>query len=222
MITLLHQSPRWVAIDKPSGLSVHRGPGDRVVAMTLLRDQLGRWVYPVHRLDRATSGVLLFALDSETAAVISDSFAKSRVKKTYLALCRGVPPESGTIDHPVPADEDGERVPALTNYRRLWSNGQYSWMELAPQTGRYHQLRRHMKHISHHLIGDVRYGKGEHNRRFRELHGLHRLALHASELMLPDPDAGSGDTIRLCAPLPEDLRAPLSSLGVPPDALLAR
>lgn len=215
MITLLHQSERWVAIDKPSGLSVHRGQGERVVAMTLLRDQLGRWVYPVHRLDRATSGVLLFALDPEMAAVISDSFANGRVQKTYLALCRGVPPESGTIDHPVPADEDGDRVPAVTNYRRLWSNGQYSWMELAPKTGRYHQLRRHMKHISHHLIGDVRYGKGEHNRRFRELHGLHRLALHAAELVLPNPSSSTGDAIRLCAPLPEDLRAPLSSLGVP-------
>jgi tRNA pseudouridine65 synthase len=182
--------------------------------MTLLRDQLGQRVFPVHRLDRATSGVLLFALDSEMAAVIGKSFAERRIEKIYLALCRGKPPDSGTIDYAVPCDKDGERVPAVTNYRRLWSDGRYSWMELSPLTGRYHQLRRHMKHISHHLIGDVRYGKGDHNRFFREHHGLHRIALHASVLVLPDP--AGGEAIRIEAPLPDDLANALASLGVPP------
>jgi tRNA pseudouridine65 synthase len=212
-VIILHQDERVVAINKPSGISVHRGQGERVVAMTLLRDRLGRWVYPVHRLDRATSGVLIFALDPKTAAKLSASFAEGSVAKTYLALCRGAPAEQGRIDHPVPNDEDGDRVPAVTNYRRLWTDGRYAWVELSPETGRYHQIRRHMKHISHHLIGDVRYGKGEHNRLFRERFGLRRLALHASKLEIPDPSGGA--LIRLEAPLPDDLRLPLLNFGVP-------
>jgi len=151
---------------------------------------------------------LLFALDQETAARVAALFAEGLAKKTYRALCRGVPPESGTIDHPVPADEDGERAPAVTDFRRLWSDGRYSWVELYPRTGRYHQIRRHMKHISCPLIGDVRYGKGEHNRFFRSQLGLRRLALHAMRLVLPG-------LIEVCAVVPADLRDPLLRFGVP-------
>jgi tRNA pseudouridine65 synthase len=216
-LKLLYSGMDYVAIDKPSGLSVHRGPGDRIVAMTLLRDQLGRWVYPIHRLDRATSGVLLFALSSETASKFSRLFAEGQVAKTYLAICRGVLPEQGRIDHPVPGDEDGARVPAVTNYRKLWDNGKYSLLEARPETGRYHQIRRHLKHLSHPLIGDVRYGKGEHNRFFREHYQLSRLALHASRLRFVDPEDGTAR--ELSAQLPEDLRATLEALGVPPSLL---
>lgn len=187
--------------------------------MTLLRDQLGQWVYPVHRLDRATSGVLLFALSSEAAAAVSRLFAEGTVEKTYYALVRGVTEPGGRIDHPVPGDEDGARVPAVTNYLKLWDNGKYSLVEARPETGRYHQIRRHLKHLSHPLIGDVRYGKGEHNRYFREHYQLGRLALHARRLSLVHPDRG--EKWELIAPLPEDLRGPLAALGVPPDLLSA-
>jgi tRNA pseudouridine65 synthase len=214
-LAILHEEARWVAVDKPSGLSVHRGQGDRTVAMTVLRNQLGRWVYPVHRLDRATSGVLLFALDSEMAATLGDLFTRGAVEKTYLALCRGVPSSEGRIDHPVPNDENGERVGAITDYRRLWDNGGYALMLVSPRTGRYHQIRRHLKHLSHPLIGDVRYGKGDHNRKFRTEHALHRLALHAVSLAF----SCAGTHVRINAPLPANLRDPLLTLGVPRELL---
>lgn len=204
-----------MAIDKPSGLLVHRGWGDdEVVAMTLVRDAIGQWVYPIHRLDRGTSGVLLFALDSGTASQLGEQFAAHRIEKTYLALVRGVPAEEQWIDHPIPRAEDGPRVPARTHVRRLFSAGRYSFVEAKPESGRLHQVRRHLKHISHPIIGDVRYGKGEHNRLFRTEHGLHRIALHAAELCFTHP--ASGERMKLEAPLPPDLRGPLEHWGLPP------
>lgn len=216
-LPLLYRDETLAVVDKPSGLLVHRGEqrggGDRIVAMTLVRDQLGRRVFPAHRLDRGTSGVLLFALDPETAATLEKSFSSGQVEKRYLALVRGVPPEEGVIDHPVPRDPGGERVPAVTEFRRLGVFERYSLVEARPRTGRFHQIRRHFKHLSHPLIGDVEYGKGEHNRLFRERFGLWRLALHALELALPHPV--TGEPLSWRAPLPEDLAGPLSRMGFP-------
>jgi tRNA pseudouridine65 synthase len=213
-LTLLYQDEHLVAVDKPSGMLVHRGwARDRVVAMTAVRDRIGRRVYPVHRLDRGTSGVLLFALDPATARALQERFQDGRVEKRYLALVRGVPPEQGVIDHPVPRGKDkrSERVPAVTAFRRLEVAGRYSLVEARPRTGRLHQVRRHFKHLSHPLVGDVEYGKGEHNRLFRERHGLHRLALHAASVTLPHPADDRPLTVE--APLPEDLRRALASAG---------
>lgn len=212
-LTILYRDPHLLAVDKPSGLAVHRGwARDRVVALTCVRDQLGMPVFPVHRLDRATSGVLLFALSSESAARVCEVFAQGHAKKTYLALVRGVPAESGLIDHPLPPGEDphAPRVPAQTEFRRCEVFGRYSLVEARPLTGRLHQVRRHLKHISCPLIGDVNYGKGEHNRFFREHHNLHRLFLHATRLQLPHPD--SGHMLDLHAPLPAELAEVLSKL----------
>lgn len=208
-----------MAIDKPSGLLVHRGWGDdEVVAMTVVRDAIGQWVYPIHRLDRGTSGVLLFALDPATASLLGEQFAAHSIEKRYLALVRGVPAEEQWVDHPIPREEDGPRVPARTHVRRLFSAAAaartYSWVEARPESGRLHQVRRHLKHISHPIIGDVRYGKGEHNRLFRSAYGLHRIALHAAQLGFTHPT--SGERIKLEAPLPADLRAPLERWGLPP------
>jgi tRNA pseudouridine65 synthase len=178
----------------------------------VVHDALGAWTYPVHRLDRGASGVLALALTPEAARALGDAFAGGCVVKRYLALVRGVPPERGTIDHPVPRGErGGPRIEALTEYRRLEVFGRYSLVEVTPHTGRLHQIRRHLKHIACPLIGDVRYGKGEHNRLFRARHGLNRLALHAFSLELPHPE--SGDTLRVEAPLPDDLRRPMESLA---------
>ena len=171
-----------------------------------------RHVHAVHRLDRATSGVLLFALDPGTAGRMQELFAEGRVEKRYLALVRGIPPESGVIDHPIPRDVGGPRVPAVTEFRRLAAFERYALIEARPRTGRLHQIRRHLKHISHPLIGDVRYGKGEHNRLFRERFGLHRLALHALELAFEHPE--TGEPVRIVAPVPEDLAGPLRAMGV--------
>jgi tRNA pseudouridine65 synthase len=212
-LPLLHRDDRLIAMAKPSGLAVHRGASrDRVVALTLARDQVGRHVYPVHRLDRATSGVLLFALDPEAARALQEQLEAGTVHKRYLALVRGIAPEEGVIDHPIPRDEDGPRVPAVTAFRRLDTFERYSLVEAVPRTGRRHQIRRHLKHISHPLIGDVLYGKGEHNRLFRDRFGLHRLALHALEITFAHPD--DGRPLCIAAPVPEDLAGPLRAMGL--------
>ena len=212
-LPLLWSDDRLVAVAKPSGLPVHRGwSQERTVALTLARDRLGRRVYPVHRLDRATSGVLLFALDPEAARRLQEQLAAGTVHKRYLALVRGITPAEGVIDHPIPREDDGPRVPAVTEYRRLGTFERYSLVEAVPRTGRRHQIRRHFKHISHPLIGDVRYGKGEHNRLFRERFGLHRLALHALEIAFAHP--GDGRPLCIAAPVPEDLAGPLRAMGL--------
>jgi len=212
-LPILHRDGHLLAVNKPSGLAVHRGLArDRIFALQLVRDLAGCHVHAVHRLDRATSGALLFALDPQTARRMQERFAAGEVEKRYLALVRGIPPEEGVIDHPVPADEEGPRVPAVTEFRRLATFERYALMEARPRTGRFHQIRRHFKHLSHPLIGDVRYGKGEHNRLFRERFGLHRLALHAVELRFPHPE--TGEALRIVAPLPEDLAGPLRAMGM--------
>lgn len=212
-LPLLYRDERLIAVAKPSGLPVHRGwSRERIVALTLARDRIGRHVYPVHRLDRGTSGVLLFALDPEAARRLQEQLEAGTVDKRYLALVRGITPAEGVIDHPLPREEDGPRVPAVTGYRRLGVFERYSLVEAVPKTGRRHQIRRHLKHISHPVIGDVRYGKGEHNRLFRERFGLHRLALHALEIGFAHPD--DGRPLQLAAPVPEDLAGPLRAMGL--------
>lgn len=202
-----------LVVSKPSGMAVHRGwSREKIVALQLARNQSGRHVYPVHRLDRATSGALLFAFDPGTARRMQEKFAAGEVTKRYVALVRGIPPEAGVIDHPIPRAPDGPRVPAVTEYRRLATFERYALVEVLPRTGRLHQIRRHFKHLSHPLIGDVRYGKGEHNRLFRERFGLHRLALHALELSFEHPV--SGERLRITAPVPEDLAGPLRAMGI--------
>lgn len=204
MIDLLYLDEHLVVVDKPSGLLVHRGWGDDAeVAMTLVRDQLGQWVYPVHRLDRGTSGVLVLALSPEVARALSEQLEAHTVTKVYRALVRGAPPAEVLVDHPVPKGEDGPRVPARTHVRTLLVHGRYAWVEARPQTGRLHQIRRHLKHLSHPIIGDVNYGKGEHNRHFREVYGLHRLALHACTIGLVHPVTGA--PLSVSAPLARDL-----------------
>lgn len=212
-LEILYQDEAVVAVNKPSGMLVHRGwANDKIVAMTEVRDQIGQWVYPVHRLDRGSSGALLFALSSEVAATIGHAFSERLVQKYYLALLRGVPEELGVIDHNIPKKEGGPKVEAQTAYRRLGVSGRYSLVEAMPRTGRLHQIRRHFKHISCPLIGDVKYGKGEHNRHFRDNYNLHRLALHSHGLALDHPV--SGERLEIHAGLPEDLAKTIIELGV--------
>lgn len=223
MLPVLFRDDRLLAVDKPSGLLVHRGWGtDRVTALVLARRLAGRRVHAVHRLDRGTSGVLVFALDAEAARRLGEAFAGGDVLKTYLALVRGRAPESVVVDHPIPRSEGGARVPAVTAVRRLavaelGPRRVYSLVEARPATGRLHQVRRHLKHLSLPVIGDVEYGKGEHNRFFRAEYHLARLALHARSLELPHP--ATGERLRLTAPVPADLAGPLAALGILPPEL---
>jgi len=208
-LAIVHADERLVAINKPSGMLVHRGwARDDVVAVDLLAAQLGRYVWPLHRLDRGTSGIVVFALDAETAREFSAALEHGEIGKRYLALVRGHAPDELLIDYSLRRvdSDDPERLPARTLVRRLGEWERYSLVEAVPYTGRTHQIRRHLKHIAHPIIGDVRYGKGAHNRMFRERFGLHRLALHAAELRFGEL------TIR--APLPDDLAGPLASMGL--------
>ena len=235
MLPIIYQDERVVAIHKPSGLLVHRSELDRHetrFAVQLLRDQLGRHVYPAHRLDRGTSGVLVFALDKDTARALGGQFERQEVIKTYLAVVRGHPPEAGRIDHALSRRRDdaewvGERStdeaqPAVTDFRRLatcelphqvdrYPTSRYALVELTPHTGRRHQIRRHLKHIAHPIIGDATFGKGRHNRLFQQLFGCHRMLLACVRMQLRHPV--DGRILDLCAPPDGEFAAVLAALG---------
>ena len=137
-------------------------------------------------------------------------FERHEVEKRYLALVRGAPPETLVIDHPLRPDHSDVAQAAVTDVQRLAQFGRYAWVEARPRSGRLHQIRRHLKHVSCPIIGDVRYGKGEHNRLFRERYALHRLALHAARLCLPNLN---GEPLEVEAPLPPDLAHAVAQLG---------
>lgn len=193
---ILHRDDRVVAVDKPAGIVTHRGWADDDDALLQrVRDAVGAYVHPIHRLDRGASGIVLFALDKDAARALTEAWMSGAADKRYLAITRGHPPAHVVVDHPIPrgdrSDPRGaERVPAVTEVWRKETFGRYALVEARPHTGRLHQIRRHLKHLSCPLIGDVRYGKGEHNRLFRAEHGLSRLALHCTRLTVPHPDGG--------------------------------
>jgi tRNA pseudouridine65 synthase len=212
-LEILYHDEDLVAVNKPAGVLVHRGwAQDAVPALQKLRDQIGRHVYPVHRLDRATSGVLLFALSGEVAREVQLQLTAHDVEKRYLALCRGHDPELLQVDHPIAKEPGSPARAAVTDFKLLGHFERYGLYEARPQTGRLHQIRRHLKHASHPIIGDVRYGKGEHNRIFRERFDFHRLALHATDLILRQPR--TQQRLHLHAPLPADFAQVLQKLGL--------
>jgi len=212
-LRVLYQDEVCAVVDKPSGMIVHRGwANDDRDLLRLTRDTLGRYVYPLHRLDRGASGAVLFALNEDAARILNRSFAERTMDKRYLALTRGHPAEHALIDHPIPRAPGEERVPAQTEVFRIGTFERYALVLALPQTGRLHQIRRHLKHVSCPLIGDVRYGKGEHNRLFRERYGLDRLALHAAALRFAHPLGGQIITVR--APLSGSFAHCLSALSL--------
>lgn len=225
MLPILYQDDHLVAVDKPSGLLVHRSaldPRERRFAVQLLRDQLGRHVYPVHRLDKGASGVLLFALDEASARALGIAFSEQRVGKTYLSIVRGHPPGTGLIDHPLARAPGAPPQPALTRFRSLatcelphavhpYPTARYALLELQPLTGRSHQLRRHLKHLAHPIVGDSTFGKSAHNRLFHSLFGVHRLLLACVELRLLHPLTATSLTIS--APLAPEFAAVVEALG---------
>ena len=190
---------------------MHKSPIDKkekLFALQLVRDIVGQYVYPVHRLDKPTSGVLIFALNSDIASKLSKEFMAGNVQKEYLAIVRGYVQEMDTINYPLKvlldkkSDRDRRNIQeiqeAITTYERLatielpypvskYPVARYSLVKLQPKTGRKHQLRRHLKHIFHPIVGDTKYGRGEHNKLFREKFDCHRLLLHASKIEFTHP-----------------------------------
>jgi tRNA pseudouridine65 synthase len=214
-IELLYADAHVVVANKPSGLLVHRGwANDDDVALFRVRDAVGAHVHPIHRLDRGTSGALLFARTPEAASVLARALEEGRVEKRYLALVRGEPADAGVIDHPIPKSEGRPRVPAVTHYRRIARSAidRCSLVLALPQTGRLHQVRRHLRHVGHPLVGDVNYGSGEINRHYRAVYGIHRLALHAHALAFDHPVTGV--RVEVVAPVPGDLEDGLLALGL--------
>ena len=215
-LNILYQDDDVVAVEKPSGLLVHRtniAPGERLFALQIVRDQIGRLVYPVHRLDRPTSGVLLFGLSSEVGKILTDAFSQGQVQKTYLAIVRGWIDETGTVDSPIGDLRDytssgrpGEPKAARSDYRRLalvelphavgrYASARYALVEVDPKTGKRHQVRRHLKRIGHPVVGDPRHGDRDHNRFFTEHFDLKRLLLSAVELTFPHPRDGTSISV---------------------------
>ncbi len=213
-LQVLYEDSTLIAVDKPSGMLVHRGWGsDAVPALQTLRNQIGVHLFPVHRLDRATSGVLLFAKTQGAARAMQALFTSGQITKKYLALCRGNDPMLSWVDHPLPKEPGGDdKRPAQTAFRFLGSHGRYGLYEAQPKTGRNHQIRRHLKHVSHPIIGDVRYGKGDHNRHFRDCYDFHRLALHCTELSFCHPLLDRAVCIHASVPL--DFATLLMRLGL--------
>ncbi|HST45553.1 MAG TPA: pseudouridine synthase [Luteimonas sp.] len=213
-LPVLHVDDHIAVVDKPAGLMVHDSAlarGETDFAADRLRAQFGRPVFLVHRLDRATSGCLLLAFDRESASALGKAMMAGAVAKHYLAVCRGWPAEPHfTVDHPL---DGGPGKPlkkaAVTVFERLamtelalpsagFETSRYALLRASPQTGRFRQIRRHLKHLSHHLIGDTSHGDGRHNRSFRML-GIHRMLLHAQALAFAHPVTGTG--LRVEAPV---------------------
>ncbi|KFZ31700.1 pseudouridine synthase [Pseudidiomarina salinarum] len=232
-LPILLQDDYLVAIDKPSGLLVHRSwiaKQETEFALQQVRDQIGQHVYPVHRLDRPTSGILLFAKDPDTARLMTGQFTAREVRKTYHAVVRGYL-DSGTLDYPLKeeldriadkqADPDKLAQPAVTDYvclqqielpfavSKKHATSRYSLMRLHPHTGRKHQLRRHMSHLRHPIIGDTNHGDGRHNRFFQQHFDLRRLLLAATGLAFTHPHTKTAVQIEL--PIPEELLRPFET-----------
>ena len=196
----------WLAVvDKPAGLMVHDSAlarGETDFAADRLRAQFGQPVFLVHRLDRATSGCLLLAFDRGTASALGKVLMSREVEKDYWAVCRGWPDGAFTVDHPLDGGPGKPaKKPAVTVFERLatveldtpsagFATSRYALLRASPLTGRFRQIRRHLKHASHHLIGDTSHGDGRHNRAFRML-GIHRMLLHARRLGFAHPVTGA-------------------------------
>lgn len=234
ILPVIYRDDWLVAVHKPAGLLVHRSEIDRHetrFALQIVRDQLGQKVWSSHRLDKPTSGLLLLGLTPEAGRALSMAFEAQAVDKQYLAVVRGWPDAAGTIDHPLArivdayapgASREAEPQPAVTGFSTLattelqWAvdrypTSRYALVELTPHTGRRHQLRRHLKHVSHPIIGDTSYGKSRHNRAFADAFGVSRLLLACTGMSFTHPV--TGERLALDCPLADDFARVVSALG---------
>ena len=227
MLEILFEDEYLIAINKPSGLLVHRtsiAAEETVFALQMLRDQIGQHVSPVHRLDRPTSGVLLFSKEEEILPLLKEQFADRSVQKTYLAIVRGIPAiKSDLIDHPLTSERSNKLQEAQTHYKVLaeaeipfdttgrYPTSRYSLLELKPETGRTHQIRRHLAHLRHYILGDKKHGDNKQNQFFERQFGMENLLLHARTLEFKHPI--SQETIIIEAALPVHFQKAMSNLG---------
>ena len=231
-IPILHRDEHYIVVDKPAGLLVHRTSVDAHEPLCLLqtlRDQIGCRVHAIHRLDKGTSGIIVFALHPEAAKRLSRAFREEDVEKRYVAVVRGYTPEQVVVDWPLrdTIDTRSRRRsatvrPAVTEVRRLaraelptpvgrYATARYSLVACRPRSGRQHQIRRHLKHLRHPVIGDANYGDLAHNRFFRDTLGVGRLLLAAIQICFQHPYTNT--ELRIAAPLDEAFRRAFRELG---------
>ena len=227
MLDILYQDDAFIAVNKPAGLAVHRSKmvsNADTFLIDVLREQVGGTLYLAHRLDRATSGVLLIARSTEIAAVFGEQFMGRDVHKQYLTVVRGWPePAEGFVDYPLPGSrETGPRREAQTAYRRLetvevpitlgrYPQQRYALVLAEPKTGRFRQIRKHMAHIHHPVIGDCQHGRSDHNRLYKQYFSCYRMLLHAWRLSFRHPV--DGRPMMLEAPLDPAYNALLERFG---------
>lgn len=229
-VRVLHADAWLAVVDKPAGLMVHDSKlarGEHDFLADRLREQFGKPIFLVHRLDRATSGCLLLAFDRDTASTLGKALMSHAVDKRYLAVCRGWPDERFSIDHPLDGGPGKPlKKPAVTHFERLattelavpsggFPTSRYALLRAEPQTGRFRQIRRHLKHASHHLVGDTSHGEGRHNRHFRML-GIHRMLLHAQRLAFVHPH--TAERLVVEAPMDAEFGKALALFATPPVA----
>jgi tRNA pseudouridine65 synthase len=230
MVTLpiLFEDDHYIGINKPAGIMVHRTPLEKdpeaLFAVQLLRNQIGKKVYPLHRLDRPTSGVLLFAKCAASASALQPKFAGTTIKKYYLAVVRGfLAQDHGTVDHPLAKDLEHDLQQARTEYWKLgeteipfassnrYDSSRYSLTKIYPHTGRMHQIRRHFAHIRHYIIGDTTHGDNKQNRFFKKHFALGHMLLHADSLVFEHPY--TQQTIEVKGEVPSYFKNICSELG---------
>ena len=224
-LPVLYADAQIAVVDKPAGVMAHDSKlagGETDFVADRLRVQFGKPIFLIHRLDRATSGCLLVAFDRDSASALGKVFMSRAVEKDYLALCRGWPEPAFTVDHPLDGGPGKpEKKPSVTRFVRLatgelplpsggFETSRYALLRCQPATGRFRQIRRHLKHAFHHLIGDTSHGDGRHNRHFR-MQGVHRMLLHAVRLSFPHP--ASGERIEAVAPLDAEFRKAFALFG---------
>ena len=228
-LPVLYSDESLAVVSKPAGLMVHDSAlarGETDFAADRLREQFGKPIFLVHRLDRATSGCLLLAFDRVTASALGKTVMSHEVEKDYWAVCRGWPSEPVfTVDHPLDGGPGKAlKKPAITDFEVLatcelalpssgFETSRYAWLRASPRTGRFRQIRRHLKHMFHHMIGDSSHGDGRHNRNFRML-GIHRMLLHARRLAFVHPH--SGERIEAVAPVDAEFEKALALFDAAP------
>jgi RluA family pseudouridine synthase len=223
-VEILYEDEYCAAVNKPPDLLVHRTSmsKDKEFLLQIVRDQLGVKVHPIHRLDRPTSGIVLFALDKKYTSGFSEIFAEREIKKTYIAMVRGYTEDEGVIDYALKSSKNKSIQEARTEYKTLvkvelpipigrYETSRYSIVEINLKTGRMHQIRRHFKHIFHPLIGDTKYGDGKHNKMLNEQFNLQRLMLMAVKLEFTHPF--SGEIVDINAPIDDDMQDLFSKMG---------
>ncbi|WP_143961048.1 pseudouridine synthase [Litoribacter populi] len=230
MLNILFEDEHYIIIDKPSGMLVHRTKLAKhdvaEFAMQLLRDQIGQWVYPLHRIDRPTSGVLIFAKSSEAASAFETQFSEKKIEKYYLALVRGFFSDDKVyLDYPLKKEESEEMQEAQTSFWKIAQfevplpsspkhpTSRYSLVKAFPHTGRTHQIRRHLGHLRNYIVGDTSHGDNKQNKFFRSQFDLHKLLLHALQVEFIHPF--TKEKIKVEAPLPSYFQEILKKMEAP-------